>query len=167
MEEVWKRIKDYPMYEVSSLGRIRSYYNGRHGMRDVPKILSNKIDRIGYSFIHLKNENGRSPLRIHRLVASAFIPNVDNLPEVNHKDENKQNNQVTNLEWCSRLQNIRHSKVWKSVKREVNQYDDNHNYIKTWYSMSEAGRSLHIAPQNIFKAIKTKRKSANFYWSYA
>lgn len=53
MEE-WKVIKDYPMYEVSSEGRIRSYYNGSHGRRIIPKILSLKTDRIGYTFIHLK-----------------------------------------------------------------------------------------------------------------
>ena len=170
MEEVWKEIKDYPMYEISSLGRVRSYCSKSHGERrrvDIPKILSNKIDRIGYSFIHLNNEKGRRPLRIHRLVAEAFIPNPNSYPEVNHIDENKQNNCISNLEWCTRLQNVRHSKVWESVKREVNQYDSEHNLIKTWYSMSEAARTLKVAPQSIFRAIQKHGKSVGYYWCYA
>lgn len=168
MEE-WREIEGYPMYEISSMGRIRSYYSRsrKKEKRTIPKILSNKIDRIGYSFIHLQNEKGRKPLRIHRLVAQAFIPNPQLLPEVNHIDENKQNNCVENLEWISRLNNIRHSKVWESVKREVVQYDINHVYIKKWYSMSEAARAFHTTPQNIFGAIRDNRIRVGYYWDYA
>lgn len=166
MEE-WKVISSYPMYEISNLGRVRSYYNSKYGRRTVPKILHNKTDRIGYSFIHLKNSDGRKPLRIHRLVAEAFIPNPNALPEVNHIDENKQNNVVENLEWCDRLHNVRHSKVWESVKREINQYDANHTLIKTWYSMSEAARQLGVTPSCIFGAIKQHRLGAGYYWDYA
>ena len=167
MEEIWKEIKNYPMYEVSSMGRVRSYYNARHGRRVIPRLLAIKTDRIGYNFVHLKNEDGRKPLRVHRLVAEAFIPNPESLTEINHLDENKQNNCVNNLEWCTRLQNIRHSKVWESVKREVNQYDSEHTLIKTWYSMSEAARSLKVAPQSIFRAIQKHGKSVGYYWCYA
>lgn len=165
MEE-WRKVEEYPMYEVSSLGRVRSYYKVVRGIRSTPQILSNKTDRIGYSFVHLQNEKGRKPLRIHRLVAKAFIPNPQLLPEVNHIDENKQNNCVENLEWISRLNNIRHSKVWESVKREVAQYDINHVYIKTWYSMSEAARAFNTSPQNIFCAIRDKRVRVGYYWEY-
>lgn len=165
--EEWKVIPDYPMYEVSNLGRIRSYYNAGHGKRIISKLLHNKIDRMGYSFIHLKNTKGRKPLRIHRLVAEAFVPNVNSLPEVNHIDENKQNNTASNLEWCSRLYNVRYSKIWESVKREINQFDANHNFIKTWYSMSEAARALNVTPQCIFCAIRDNRIGAGYYWEYS
>ena len=104
---------------------------------------------------------------IYRILAEAFIPNPNSYPEVNHIDENRQNNCRANLEWCTRLQNVRHSKVWESVKREVNQYDSEHNLIKTWYSMSEAARSLKVAPQSIFSAIQKHGKSVGYYWGYA
>lgn len=165
--EIWKSINNYDYYEISNLGRVRSYYNGSHGKRKEPKILSIKIDRIGYSFIHLKNSEGRKPLRIHRLVAEAFIPNPGNLPEVNHIDENKQNNCVSNLEWSTRLHNIRHSKVWKSLERAINQYDLKHNFIKTWESMSEAARTYNVTPQCIFGAIRDSRPGTGFIWEYA
>ena len=165
MEE-WKVIKNYPMYEVSSEGRIRSYYNGSHGKRIIPKILSLKTDRIGYTFIHLKNELGRKPLRVHKLVAEAFIPNPDNLPEVNHKDENKSNNSVYNLEWCKRLYNVRYSKVWESNERAVLQYTETGIFIKEYKSLSEAARDNNITPQSIFVAIKNTWCSANFKWRY-
>lgn len=111
MEE-WKIIEECPMYEVSNLGNIRSYFNASHGKRLIPKPISIKVDRIGYSFVHLKNKFGkRKPYRVHRLVATAFIKNPNNFPEVNHIDENKKNNNsVNNLEWCTRVQNIHHSK---------------------------------------------------------
>lgn len=165
MEE-WKVIRDYPMYEVSSEGRIRSYYNGNHGRRIIPKILSLKTDRIGYTFIHLKNESGRKPLRVHRLVAEAFIPNPDNLPEVNHKDENKSNNSVYNLEWCKRLYNVRYSKIWESNERAVLQYTETGIFIKEYKSLSEAARDNNVTPQSIFVAIKNNWCSANFKWRY-
>ena len=166
MEEEWKIIKDYPMYEISSLGRVRSSYNGKYGKRTIPKIMSNKIDKIGYSFIHLKNDSGRRPLRIHRLVAEAFIPNINNLPEVNHIDENKQNNTVSNLEWCDRHHNMHHSQTWKKTERAVNQYDSDHKLIKTWSSMSEASRAYGVSVSSIFTAIKHSWKSTGFYWKY-
>lgn len=165
MEEEWKVIKDYPMYEISTLGRVRSY-KSRYGRRAIPKIMSNKIDKIGYSFIHLINENGRKPLRIHRLVAEAFIDNPDNLPEINHLDENKQNNCKSNLSWCSRIDNVRYSKIWKKLERRVNQYDSDHVFLKTWCSLSEAARSIGVTPCSIWSALKNNWKSGGFYWNY-
>jgi hypothetical protein len=119
MEEEWKVIKEYPMYEISSLGRVRSYFKPGGGTRTVPKLLCNKIDRVGYSFIHLKNDNGRKPLRIHRLVAEAFLPNPNNLPVVNHKDENKLNNNVDNLEWCTEQYNNNYGACRKKHSKKI------------------------------------------------
>ena len=100
-EEIWKDIIGYEgLYQVSSLGRVRSldrfYYRLHKG-----KVLSPTKDRYGYLTVTL-NCNGKSKtIKIHRLVAQAFIENPDNLPQVNHKDEVKSNNCVDNLEWCS------------------------------------------------------------------
>lgn len=101
MIEEWKPVVGYEgLYEVSSLGRVRSldrfYYRLHKG-----KVLSPTKDRYGYLTVTL-NCNGKSKtIKIHRLVAQAFIENPDNLPQVNHKDENPSNNNVDNLEWCT------------------------------------------------------------------
>lgn len=124
MEEIWKPIKGYEgLYEVSNLGRVRSldrcvvYANGQvHIHRG--KILRPGISN-GYMQVHLcKCGDMKQPL-VHRLVADAFIPNPENLPQVNHKDENPSNNEVSNLEWCTSEYNInygtRKEKVMKSL----------------------------------------------------
>ena len=101
MIEEWRPVVGYEgLYEVSSYGRVRSldrfYYRLHKG-----KVLSPTKDRYGYLTVTL-NCNGKSKtIKIHRLVAQAFIENPDNLPQVNHKDEVKSNNCVDNLEWCS------------------------------------------------------------------
>lgn len=99
MEEVWKDIPNYKdRYIVSNLGRVYSYLSN--------KILKTHISTNGYEQLTLVASNGeRVKHRVHRLVAMAFLPNPDNLPEVNHKDENKLNNCVDNLEWCTKTYN--------------------------------------------------------------
>lgn len=113
MSEVWKDIDGYEgMYQVSSLGRVRSLdrvlvmSNGRERFYK-GKILNPVVHTGGYLYVSLGRGNKRF---IHRLVAQAFIPNPDNLPEVNHKDGNKENNDYRNLEWVTPSDNQRHSK---------------------------------------------------------
>ena len=106
MIEEWRPIEGYEgLYEVSNIGRVRSvdrfYYRLHKG-----KVLSPTKDRYGYLTVTL-NCNGKSKtIKIHRLVAQAFLPNPDNLPQVNHKDEDKTNNNVDNLEWCTAKYNV-------------------------------------------------------------
>ena len=106
MIEEWRPIEGYEgLYEVSNTGRVRSvdrfYYRLHKG-----KVLSPTKDRYGYLTVTL-NCNGKSKtIKIHRLVAQAFLPNPDNLPQVNHKDEDKTNNNVDNLEWCTAKYNV-------------------------------------------------------------
>jgi len=107
MEEIWKPIQ-YEGYEVSNFGRIKSYkYDKENG-----KILKPSRDTKGYLQLDLRiggrKYEKRVHLAVHRLVAMAFIPNPENLPQVNHKDENKENNHVTNLEWCTNEYNGRY-----------------------------------------------------------
>lgn len=98
----WKTIENYPRYQVSDTGKVRN--------RDTGKILKPTIhharNRFGYALVYIYSNKKRKCFSIHRLVASAFIPNPNNYPEVNHKDENSLNNNVTNLEWCSREYNM-------------------------------------------------------------
>ena len=98
--ERWSIIKDFPNYEVSTDGNIRHSY-GKKSRKSVQ-------DHNGYYKTELYNNGKRSVKRINRLVAEAFIPNPDNLPEVNHKDGNKHNNNVDNLEWITKSDNMKH-----------------------------------------------------------
>lgn len=108
MEEECKDIAGYEnLYQVSNLGRVRSLHrtfvrsDGRlHNKQG--KVLAPGVNPRGYLFVNLSDTNHKiTPIRIHRLVAETFIPNPSNLPQVNHKDENKLNNAATNLEWCT------------------------------------------------------------------
>lgn len=95
-------IKDFPNYEITASGKVLSAY--KNGVELIPR-----VNKGGYLYVNLYNENGRKTKKIHRLVAEAFIPNTDNLPQVNHKDGNKLNNHVENLEWCDAGYNARHA----------------------------------------------------------
>lgn len=106
MEE-WKNVIGYEgLYEVSNTGQVRSldryvkYSNGRIHLHK-GKVLSPVKDKYGYLAVCLCCNEKQKRIKIHRLVAQAFLPNPDNLPQVNHKDEDKLNNSVDNLEWCT------------------------------------------------------------------
>lgn len=98
-KEIWKDVNDYNgLYQISNLGNVKSIHY-RH--TNVEKILKPYIKEDGYVVVCLTKNRRIKWHRVHRLVAEAFINNPDNLPEVNHKDENKLNNRVDNLEWCT------------------------------------------------------------------
>lgn len=99
----WKPIPEYEdVYEVSNTGQVRSLY--RRYYNEV-RILKQSTNNKGYKLVCLCRKGKQKSLLVHRLVATAFIPNPDNLPCVNHKDQNKQNNNASNLEWCSYYEN--------------------------------------------------------------
>lgn len=109
-KEVWKTVVDFEgIYEVSNLGNVRSLtrdvVRGNGVMLKRGKIIAQNKTTNGYLTVHLYKDTVRTVKLVHRLVAEAFIPNPDNLPEVNHKDENKHNNTSKNLEWCTRAYN--------------------------------------------------------------
>ena len=111
-EEIWRPIEGYEgLYEVSSYGRVRSldrydkYSDGRIYLHK-GKVLSPAKDKNGYFVVSLYFNGKHNTIKVHRLVAQAFIPNPDNLPEVNHLDEDKTNNRVENLEFCDRKYNL-------------------------------------------------------------
>lgn len=129
--EIWKPVKNYEgIYEISNLGRVKSLPREKYcgHVNSAPqltkeRILKVKKDRLGYSRVKL-SKNGISNLKyIHRIIAEAFIDNPKNKGEVNHIDGNKDNNKTSNLEWCSRSENVKHAfelKLHKTLKGELN-----------------------------------------------
>ena len=144
---MWKDIPNYEeIYEINEDGQIRS--------KKTNKILKTSINEKGYIKVSLNKKNKKHKTGVHRLVALTFIPNPNNYKEVNHIDENKQNNNVNNLEWCSRKQNIEHSiKSGKFKITRVTQYDLKGNKIKDFNSCSQAERETGIPRTHICKCV--------------
>lgn len=103
MQEEWRPIADYEGYLISNFGRVKSFKKGNE------IILAMWSNKDGYLCVNFWKDGKRHNIKVHRIVAMTFINNPDNLPEVNHKDGNKANNFVENLEWTTRAQNIRHA----------------------------------------------------------
>ena len=161
----WKPITDYVgLYEVSSEGRVRNVKTG--------KILKPKNNRRGYLFVGLHKNGAVKKRYIHRLVAQAFIPNPNKLPEVNHKDEIKANNNLDNLEWVSHRDNSnygkRNERISKSMSKPIVQIDLSTGLIiKTYPSTTIATRVTGINYDTISRAARGIYKSAGrFGWRY-
>lgn len=161
MIEEWKKIEGYEDYEVSNFGRIKSYKQDKNG-----KITLGNKDKKGYLTKMLYNKDGCKTFKVHRLVAQAFIPNPNNLPQINHKDENKTNNNVSNLEWCDNDYNNHYGT--KIERAAVSNYCcettskkvysvDNNGIIENFNSIGEAERITGLSHSNIVRALKGRR----------
>lgn len=174
MEE-WKLIEDYPYYEVSNQGNVRSY-KSRKTITKTPHSLVPQIDGRGYCYVNLYDNNHKmKSIKIHRLVATAFIPNLNNFPEINHKDENKLNNSVENLEWCDSKYNVNygtgHQRSSETRKhcctKPIIQYTLDGDYIQEFFSLSEASRVLNISLSSIADCLRGRTtRSRNFLFKY-
>lgn len=111
MQEIWKDINGYEgLYQISNLGNVKSIQYFNHANNKIyprNKLLKPLINEKGYFRVDLFKLGKTKRCRIHRLVAEAFIPNLNNFPEVNHIDGNKSNNRVDNLEWCTHKHNMK------------------------------------------------------------
>lgn len=166
--EIWKDIEGYEgSYQVSNLGRVKTL--GRRRVRE--SIMKTEIYK-GYDRISLSKNNKSKHYFVHRLVAAAFISNPNNLPCVNHKDENPSNNNANNLEWCTQHYNLcygnRRQKVIEKERKAVNQYDKNGNLIMVHYSIQQAARNICKNAGPICRCCKGKQAYAYDYkWSYS
>ena len=180
MEEIWKDIPNYEgLYQISNLGRVKSLdclVNTRNNKKRKRKgkTLRQHNNGHGYMFVVLSKNNNVKKIYIHRLVAEAFIPNPNNYPQVNHKDENSLNNDVSNLEWCNSKYNANYGKRNKKMKvkkrflqgKLVARYDSNDNIIDKMY-MSEAINLKGVHYANLKKCCLGLQKSAGgFKWRY-
>lgn len=170
-----KIIKNFTNYSVTDTGIVTKLSNNM--------VLKQQTTKNGYRQVTLVNDSGRKVCYVHRLVAEAFLPNPDNLSDVNHKDYNKENNCVSNLEWCNRSDNLKHSYNHSNrdknrehmrqlaainhekMKKTVSQYSLTGELIATYNSLSEAADTTGVAMQNISAVTRGERGSAGgFKW---
>lgn len=174
MKEIWKHIIGFEgIYQISNIGRVKSLERkvGHRLLKE--KILSPTINNTkdGYLQINLSINKKRYPKLIHRLVAEAFIENPNNLPCINHKDENKINNNVDNLEWCDYKYNANYgTALIRSIQkksRKIGQYSIDGELIAEFNSARDAERKTKFKQVLISKCCKGTIKHAyNFIWKY-
>lgn len=175
MNEKWKPVVGFEgLYSVSSLGRVRSesrvvpYTDGVRKARTIKSRLLSPSNMNGYVQVCLYRDNKRKTVRVHRLVAMAFIPNTNKLPCVNHKDGNKANNTPSNLMWSTVLDNNVHA--YQTGLNPTG--EDHHNSILTndqivairesytgkWGEQSALARRYNVTPQTIHFIVHNKSR---------
>ena len=187
--EIWKDIDGFEgLYQISSCGRVKSlhYYGGNR-----KKTLKLQHDKDGYLVVGLRNGAIQVNRKVHRLVALAFIPNPDNLPQINHKDEDKENNLVENLEWCTNKYNVNygnhslHAAQAQMGKRHTAEHimkirsnapgskpvlmiePETMNVIAEFVSASEAARQIGGTATNVSYACRHESsKYKGLFWRY-
>ena len=168
IEEIYKDIKDLEgKYQVSNFGNVMSLNYHQTGKS---KLLKPSKTKDGYLLVNLSKNGKRKIFLVHRLVAEHFIPNIDNLPQVNHKDENKQNNSVDNLEWCTYEENnnygTRNERSAKAKSKPVLQFTLDGEFVREWESANEVGRN-GFNSSHVVECCNGKQKSHKGYiWRY-
>ena len=181
--EIWKPVVGYEgFYEVSNLGNVRSLNWGNRG---ITKNIYLKPHNRGYLQVELHANGRRKMFTVHRLVAEAFIQNEHGFPQVNHKDENKTNNAVDNLEWCTASYNARYSmeihpdrvtnrnyvgngKHKRRNNKKIEQISMDGKLIKTWDNSREIFVKTGMSDWSISECCRGNRNKAyGFMWRYA
>lgn len=176
-QTVWKTYPSIDFLQVNQFGEIRTidhYTERKDGRKYFVKgcMLKQCDNGYGYLQVHIRVNGKVTNLYVHRVVASCFLPNPDNLPEVNHKDNNPKNNNADNLEWCTRQHNITYREKYGVSAKEANRKNMKPLFavnLKTlevlrFESQSEAARQLGISPGNISNVLRGRYKQVGGYW---
>ena len=152
--EIFKDIKGYPDYQISTQGRVWSIRK--------QKYMKPQINNMGYYQLNMFATNGKVKKElIHRLVALTFIDNPNNYPQVHHINHNPQDNRVENLQWVTGKQNCRDTKA----NKKVSQFDKDGNLIKTFSSMTEAAEAVGGNYQGLYMSFYRNTKYyKGFFW---
>ena len=178
-KEIWKDAVGYEgRYQVSNLGHVRSvsrWVDASQGRKLFleGKVLQLQPDNVGYMHVSLLDKNHKiKRWTVHRLVAIAFIENPHNYPIVNHKDENKSNNCVNNLEWCTQSYNLYYNEGQKKRReRKIEMYDRiTGEYLRTFNSIDEASKIMKINRTTISQVaanLRGRHTAGGYKWRYA
>lgn len=158
----------YPDYSVDTEGNVWSI--GYNNTKEIKKLKQRKI-KGGYLRVMLTINNKPKQYLVHRLVALAFIQNTNNYKEINHKNEDKTDNRVENLEWCDRSYNNNYgnrlTKFANSISKSVIQYTLDGVFVREWKSIAEIGREKGYDTSYISKCCRGIYKTShNFIWKY-
>lgn len=158
----WKPVTGYEeMYLVSDEGNVKSLKGKSPNGRLLKQGKRGRGEQL-YAFVRLCDNGTEKAKSVHKIVAEAFLPNPDGLPEINHKDENPLNNSVDNLEWCTRQYNIDYSK-----SKHIEQYTKDGIKIAEYKSISYAAEITGISRRAINNALCGWSNTAgNYYWRY-
>lgn len=179
MNEIWKDIKDYPNYQISNFGNVKSLSNNFSRKEKILK--HGKLK--GYLFVQLSKNGKIKCYRVHRLVAEAFIPNPDNKPCIDHINTDRSDNRVCNLRWCSHKENMNNiltiDKMSKNahlknkfgaehpLSKPIIQFSKDGEFIRKWENAVEVKKELGIDNSSVSKCCKGKMKSTGGYiWRY-
>lgn len=173
MEEIWKDIEGYEgHYQVSTLGRVRNLQTGRI-LKPSKCGGANGSRKYHHVLLYQGSHDSRKSVSVHRLVAQAFIPNPDNLTDVNHIDGNGFNNVVSNLEWIKHRDNLIHAyrvlgkkvAIGESFAKKVIRLEDG----KVFNSLKDATKACgHTNSTSITLCVTGKRPTAyGYHWKYA
>lgn len=160
-KEIWKDIKGYGGdYQISNYGRVYSVKSHKY--------LSQTIVGKGYLRVHLWRDGIKKGELVHRLVAIHFLDNPNNLPQVNHKDENKENNCVDNLEWITAKENSNYGTVQERKAKACEKAIKCIELDKIFQSTKIAAQELELNAPNITACLKGRQKTCGgFHWEYA
>lgn len=157
MEEIWKDIEGFPGYQVSDLGRVRSFKNSHNGFKETPAVLALSDNSKGYLHCTLVKNGHAYTKRVNRLVGQAFIPNPDNKPEVNHKNGDKTDNRASNLEWNTRLENMEHA-----MKTGLKDSGEKIKVVETgivYRNAKKCAAHMGLGANHIYECLDGKRKT--------
>lgn len=181
--EIWKDVTGFEgVYQISSLGKLKSFKDLKFG-----RILSNKNSKGDYLSVVLEYKGEVRYVRLHRLVAETFIPNPNKFNEINHIDGNKQNNDINNLEWCTKSHNIRHSILMHPNQligmnnynqfirpNKISQYTLSGDKLNVFDNSAEAEKHTGVCHRNIlqvcckteFKPGHYRKQAGGYRWGF-